>query len=590
MLRHALDVTTTSAPASDGPRQAALPMVHAGYETVSLNDLAAVEAARQTGLLADWEQLLAADEAATFFQMPAWCLTWYRCYAQDFQPLVLMVTCAGRLAGLVTLAVERATGRLTFAGDNMSDYRDVLAAAEHRAAVVAALLRCYRAGAFPNVLRLGPLQPTSPTAQLAPQQARAVGLCTIARAHECWRLWFGDAASLQRLTGKESVRRRLNYYRRQGELTLERIETTEDWARLRETFCAHHSLRQLQTARPVSFNDPRKRAFYDALIAEHPDVVHLTALRVGARYIAEHYGYVCRDVLYWGAPAHDIAEEKNSPGQLLLALLIQTAATEGLVGIDFTLGTEEFKQRFGNERVELPTIEVYPSARRYHLRRARDAAAKSVKRLAQKLDNTRALHTLTRSEWPRTISAHGLRPAVRALARRAFGRRTSDVRYVATPVTIVAAAPQLIAGATCTFRQNELSDLARWPNCAPETLAALTRAVRSAPEALRRGAALHTVLIDERLAGWVWAQGRQTAQAENATTAPDASAQIITLADCYVLPEWRGRNIGAALLAHVLQMEFAAGRSRVEIICPATDARAQKVVERAGFRPGARAA
>ena len=95
------------------------------------------------------------------------------------------------------------------------------------------------------------------------------------------------------------------------------------------------------------------------------------------------------------------------------------------------------------------------------------------------------------------------------------------------------------------------------------------------------------MLIDERLAGWVWTQGRQTAQAENATTAPDASAQIITLADCYVLPEWRGRNIGAALLAHILQMEFAAGRSRVEIICPATDARARKAVERAGFRPGA---
>ena len=371
------------------PPQAGAPaagsvVVRGGDETIWLEGLPAVQAARRGGVLDGWEELLALDEVATFFQTPAWCLPWYRCYAEEFSPLVLVVRRARRLVGLAPLAVRRTTGGLAFAGDGMTDYRDVVASDEHRASVVAALLDRYRAGALPQVFRVGPLQPDSATARLIPVQARPLRLRTIARAHECWRLRLDNSTDLERFINKDSVRRRLNYFRRQGEVALERL-TPETWPRLRQTFFAHHSQRQIRMGRVVAFEDPRKRAFYDALIAEHPESVHLTALRVGQRYVAEHYGYLWRGVLYWGAPAHDVAEERNSPGQVLLAVLIQSAAASGLRTIDFTLGSEEFKGRFGNERVELPTIEVYGSAHRYHRQRLRDAAVRSVKRLRPRL-------------------------------------------------------------------------------------------------------------------------------------------------------------------------------------------------------------
>src|ERR1041385_7205451 len=97
------------------------------FHISTIRDLAALEQALSQGPLMSWDDLLNADPYGTFLQGPVWAMPWYRAYAQSFRPLILVIERDGALVGLVPLAVETSTGRLVFAGDQMADYRDILA-------------------------------------------------------------------------------------------------------------------------------------------------------------------------------------------------------------------------------------------------------------------------------------------------------------------------------------------------------------------------------------------------------------------------------------------------------------------------------
>ena len=75
-----------------------------------------------------WRTLLADCPWATALQTPEFACTWYRCYKERYSPLILVrYATGGQMDGLLLLAVERATGRLTFAGAHQSEYNVWLA-------------------------------------------------------------------------------------------------------------------------------------------------------------------------------------------------------------------------------------------------------------------------------------------------------------------------------------------------------------------------------------------------------------------------------------------------------------------------------
>jgi GNAT superfamily N-acetyltransferase len=57
------------------------------------------------------------------------------------------------------------------------------------------------------------------------------------------------------------------------------------------------------------------------------------------------------------------------------------------------------------------------------------------------------------------------------------------------------------------------------------------------------------------------------------------------LEDLVVRPEWRGRGIGSRLLAYAIEQARADGLLRLTLLTDAANARAQRLYERAGFRP-----
>lgn len=561
------------------------------YQTHCITSLLGLEEARRRGPLVSWEALMSADPTATFFQSPGWCMEWYRSYDDLFRPLVVIVTLGDVLVGMIPLAVERSTGRLTFASDHMSDYRDVVAIPEYRETVIVELLRIYSSGNFPNPFRLGPMQPESETlGVLLSSSGRSARVRTIVRSHPCWRWSFSESAAAKRPMSKESVRRHLSHYKRQGQIGLERIETDEAWDSIKQEFFDQHSLRQLYTKRPMTFNDPRRRAFYDALFRKAHSSVHVSALKVAERVLAVHYGYTWRDVLYWGAPAFDIREDRHSPGQVLLALLIQGAAVSGLRGVDMTIGTEEFKKRFSNSYVDLPTAEIYSRAWQYYVRRLRDAVVVLAKIAIARFWGPQAWEQAytTVMDRGRRFNDLGVVAGSARLARRgarAIGERARELIFIATPGDVRENAPTLFANERCSFHKDRIVDLLKWEGHARETANEIRVTLRKAPESLRKGHALHTVLVNDRLVGWGWSYWpKEPTLLTETGTVLEFEPNSVSLHDFYIIPEYRGKRFLQVLLTQILSERFAEGATLAYIGCRESNVALRKAVEGAGFR------
>lgn len=536
-----------------------------------------------------WDALLAADPVGTLFQGRIWTTAWYRSYADQFEPFLVVVQQSGTLVGIVPLAVERTTRRLAFAGDNMADYRDVLATEDARQETLQALMVAYSGGQFPNVLRVGSTMPESPTQHMAPELARAAGLRVIVRAHAGWRWWSERSTPGDEPWRKKSVRYPINYFRRLGEVRADWIRTRDEWDTFKHEFYLQHSLRQIFGGRPVSFNDPRKRAMCDALF--DAGIAHVTALRVGNELAAGHFGCVWDRVLYWGAPSFDIRYKQYSPGLVLVAMTMQQSKEWGLRGFDLTIGEGDLKERFSNEQVVLPMVELYPSRRSHGLAAARDAARKGLRRLTGEERWRSKIRPLLKTADLKLEPhfelgfGHMLRMAARFLLAK-LGQRATGLVLLVKPADVREVEPVLATADTCVFHDDQAYDLLKWTGGDPQVAWHITAQARAFADAQRSGRTFHTVLVNDRLAGWGFSYIPSEPAKLNETggTLFEFLPNSASLYDFYVLPEFRGRKLYPALLAYILKKRFAEGAQQAYIAVLQSNQSSLRAIQRVGFQ------
>jgi CelD/BcsL family acetyltransferase involved in cellulose biosynthesis/GNAT superfamily N-acetyltransferase len=574
-------------PAIPTNRQSPTRIDDATYVIGSLNEL---EQAIGSSPLSQWETLLDADPSGTLFQSPVWCLPWYRSYT-SFEPRVLVVVRGGELIGVVPLAVEIATRRLTFGGDNMTDYRDVVTRPEYRAEVVGELLRYYKQGEFPNMLPFGSTLPESETPGVLVSTAPKFGVRTVVRSNYGWRWWPHQQA--EDVLKSRSLRYKMNSAKRQGPLEVEYVRSEEEWERFKEDFYRQHTLRQISADRPVSFDNPQKREFFDRLF--RAPCGHVIALRLNGKLLAGHVGATYRDVLYWGAPSFDIVHRQYSPNLLLLVLTMKKSGVWGFTGIDLTIGEGDLKERYSTSRVDLPWIELYARPSQFFARKLRVAAAKTGRNVIERVGGAgtwkkrikpgaaTAAAKLTRARERGWVGS--LRMGARVVGRL-IGEHTRGIVFIARPEDVREVQPQLSAGENCVFHDNELNDLLkrdRWGDAVSREIAVK---VKDFTDLVRAGKTFHTVLVNDRLAAW----GYSYSPSEPATLTEVGGAilefepQSVSLYDFYTLPEFRGRKLYQALLSHILSTHFSSGARQAYITVLEKNAPSRVAIERVGFK------
>jgi len=418
-------------------------------------------------------------------------------------------------------------------------------------------------------------------------------LRTITRAHACWRFWFSEPTAAMKVAAKESVRRRVNYYKRQGPVLLQRITDTNSWDAIKDEFFNQHSLRQLAVGRPISFNEERKRVFYEALIKKHPQMVHVTVLRAAGRFLAGHYGYLWRDVLYWGASSFDVREEKHSPGLVHVALLLQNASAVGLSGMDFTLGTEEFKARFGNSCASLPMVEIYAKSRSYFIRKFRDRVVTGARALVTNGAGAQKWRAITRlgghiNQEAQQLRKSGLKNGLARFTERGlanFTRKNKVLIFMATPDEVHLSDLTLEPGEIYLCRTNEIYDLLKCADVSGETARELAAAVKSTSALYQSGRTLHTFLLNDRLAGWGWSHLPDEPELLKTLPRIPVSPDAVMISGTFVLPEYRQRQLEQPLLSHILRERFDSGARTAYALCGEANIGLREALERTGFRP-----
>ena len=557
-------------------------------QTRCLTDLGSLEAALKNTPLRDWRLLSEGAPHASLFQSPGWCMPWYRAYADDYAPFVVMVTAGERLVGVVPLAVKRQDGTLVFASDSMADYRDIVAEPAYRGDVVREFVRAFRRGGFPDPLQVGWLDPASDTAALLERICHEEGLPFLARHQPCYR-WFPPPPA------KPSAHKFLNWYKRQGTVTFEVVDHPEAWQGFRDEYYRQHSLRQIQAGRPRAFDDPRRAAFYEDIFNSDEVQANVTAFRLDGRLLAGHFGYVWRDVLLLGPPAISLEDEQRSPAVILFAWIIQNADRLGLRGFDLTIGDSDFKKRLGNQCVQLTAVEIYASRGEFLRQRVRAAALNGFKSVVARAAGP--------DGWEKRIKpaaeliAHkrarlreeGIRGGVAAAL--GFGlallweRRTGHV-YSITPDQLRPVQARISDGDGVEYHENQIEDLLRWHGDSVSIASDIAVCAQSFSRCRSSGRTLHTVLVNGQLAGWGYSYypDRPAQLTETPGAVLEFPPGSVSLYDFHVVPEFRGRRIYQSLLTHILRQRFAEGAPVASITVLASNAPSRVAIERVGFQ------
>lgn len=554
----------------------------------SITTLEALESALDRGFLDDWRRTVNADPRASLYQSPGWCLPWYRAYRDAYTPHLIIVRSHDSVVGLVPMAVNRATGELVFASDTMADYRDIVARPGYREAVVEQLVHAYLDGRFRNPLQVGWSDPDSDTPALVANVCARLGLHSTVRRQPCWR-WFPPPPT------KPSAQKFLNWYKRNGNVSFDVIDTEEAWVRFREEYYRQHSLRQIQAGRQRAFDDERKAELYEGLF-HAPDLqCHVTAFSLDGRMLAGHFGYVWRGVLLLGPPSIRLEDEQRSPAVILLSWIIQNAEQLGLSGFDLTIGDSDFKKRLGNQCVELTMIEVHGSGARYYAQAARDGIVNLAKDAVERIAGDGAWKTTVKpaAAWLSYKRARFAEMGPMEAVRTAFNEARATVYesrvglvYSMTPAQLMPSAPRLRPGETFEIHDNAVEDLLLWNGDSLNTASLLTHCARTYSRARASSRAFHTIVVGGRLAGWGYSY--VPSGPAQLTETPGASLEFepgaVSLYDFHVLPEFRGRRLYQALLTDILQKRFAEGASTAYITVLASNAPSRAAIERVGFK------
>jgi RimJ/RimL family protein N-acetyltransferase len=473
----------------------------------------------------------------------------------------------------------------------MADYKDVVSLPAWRGQVIAELFRMYRQGGFPNYLELGSTQPESDTARLAVEAAAAAGVHVIVRKHDGWRWWPEEAT--QDPSKKKSLRYGMNCLRRQGTVEARHVRDVAEWDSIKEEYYRQHSLRQLFAGRSISFDNPCKRAFFDALF--QTPYAHVSALYLNGGLVACNYGYLGDGVLYLGALSFDVRQRQFSPNMLLIALNMTNAREWGLRGVDLTIGNSDLKERLGTSRKDLPWVEVYARPGMYAATRLRDAAVRAVRSLPSAAGHEEVWPehikpavqglVLKARLWKEVGLVRGVANRARNLLCRVFERRRGLV-LVARPEDRRAIVPQLLPGERIEFHVNQIHDLVQWSGPGLRTWRQLSAQLQGTLEALENGRWFHTVLVNGRLAGWGYSYWPKepVCLMETGSLLFPTQAHSVSLYDFGILPEFRGRKLYQALLSDILERRFAEGAERAYISVLEQNVPSLKAIERVGFR------
>jgi CelD/BcsL family acetyltransferase involved in cellulose biosynthesis len=298
---------------------------------------------------AQWTGLYEACPWATAFQSPSFVTTWHEAYKDQYAPLaVCEFSPTGDLIGLLSLATENNSGRVTLAGDQQAEYKAWLAVPSNGDTFIEQALKALGSETDIGVLSFKYLPPGTPTDWIA--RSRGMPWTCDLEQHPRPIIRVDDGTQVaDYLRGKmsrKSTRNNWNRLKRLGNLRLEQLREERQLAAVFDQLIAYNDVRQGGMHGKFEFEgDLAKKPFHLALL-KAPDLLHVTILKAGEEIVSAQFGTTYRGTYSGTMPMFSPFRAADSPMTVHLLMLVEQLHRDGYSVFDLTPGPDPFKDRF----------------------------------------------------------------------------------------------------------------------------------------------------------------------------------------------------------------------------------------------------
>ncbi len=325
--------------------------------------------ARLPTLDGEWDDLLARSASDTVFLTWDWLRTWYEIYGAEVEPCVVLVRENGRLVAAAPLKIEarRLYGlrvrQLEFIGTGRAvcpDFLDLVIEAGREAELARVLLGALRSEPGWDRIALSDLPASSPVREPLEAAMTAARLRPFRQVDRtCPYLTLpGTWAELeQRLT--HNFRRNHRKKRRRLGAALVHWDAGQSVRDALATLATLHQGRMETSGRGGNFRKPDYLAFHQRFAerAAQRGWLYLAFLHKDGRAIAGRYGFVYRGTYYAYQSGFDPTAGDDSPGEVLLGMVIEDLIGRGVREFNFLRGPQPHKFHWADRSRETLRVE-----------------------------------------------------------------------------------------------------------------------------------------------------------------------------------------------------------------------------------------
>ena len=321
-----------------------------------------------------WNHILSHTTAGHVQLTHEWLSSWWEVFGDNNRLSLITVTDGGQIVGIAPLIISKVIGKagvelrkLTFVGDGLTDYHDLLVANEKREEIVRVLLECivkdkrrWDAIHFRNV------RGDSPNLPIVREALRESSLAFSERVNiQCpyvaidgdWTDYYG---ALDRKMRAE-MRRQSRRLAEMGKVEFVRLRNVDDVADTLDIIKAIHVKCRGAKGGPSWYTNEKRFKFASLILKQFGDRkwLDILFLKLNGSVIAYHIYFLYNNVVYWWNTGFDPEFSRLGPGKLLLQHGLQDSFAKRHKEFDFMVGEESYKLRWTG--LTRPNYEVFVS-------------------------------------------------------------------------------------------------------------------------------------------------------------------------------------------------------------------------------------
>ncbi|MFC1633558.1 GNAT family N-acetyltransferase [Planctomycetota bacterium] len=329
-----------------------------------------------------WNDILSQAADANAQLTHEWLSSCWEVFGDNKRLSLITVTDEGKITGIAPLTIATVVSKaglklkkLTFVGDGLTDYHDLLIVNEKREEVLRVLLEFIVDGKEDwDAIHFRNFRGDSPNLPILRNMLADTSFTFVEKINirspyisidRDWTEYYGALSKNIR----SDVRRRLNSLAKMGKAEFIRLHEVDDVTDTLGMIKSIH-VKCRQAKGDVSWYTNEKRFRFASLILKRfgdRKWLDIVFLKLNNRIIAYYLGFVYDNIVYFWNTGFDPEFSKVGPGKLLLHYWIKDSFAKGYREFDFMVGEEPYKLQWTSPTRPNYEFFVFKNTARSHL-------------------------------------------------------------------------------------------------------------------------------------------------------------------------------------------------------------------------------